>query len=401
MLQQLLLINRKKIIYQYYLEGNDKKWSDWTKATEKEYTNLSSGEYKFHVRSKNIYGKIGQEVQFVFTILSPWYLSWWAYALYSLIFLGLLNLIRLSELKRIRKKHSHELELVEFQKLKELDQLKSQFFANISHEFRTPLTLILGQIDSVMSSTIEVKEKGKLQVANRNANRLLSLINQLLDLSKLEAKSMSLHTEQHNIVSFLKSLFFSFESLAESKKITLKFESEYVNITFVFDPDKMEKIFYNLISNAFKFTSANGEIKVCLKVINSLIEIRIKDTGIGIPADRISHIFDRFYQIDSSSTREHEGTGIGLALTKELIELHKGSIHVNSKEGEGTEFLIQLPIGDMNLEIEKLVDVQLKQLSAKEEFNKFEIIEIEDQTDSDIIGPKEIRLPKLIRKKYF
>ncbi len=208
--------------FQYYLEGNDKKWSDWTKATEKEYTNLSSGEYKFHVRSKNIYGKIGQEVQFVFTILSPWYLSWWAYALYSLIFLGLLNLIRLSELKRIRKKHTHELELVEFQKLKELDQLKSQFFANISHEFRTPLTLILGQIDSVMSSTIEVKEKGKLQVANRNANRLLSLINQLLDLSKLEAKSMSLHTEQHNIVSFLKSLFFSFESLAESKKITLK-----------------------------------------------------------------------------------------------------------------------------------------------------------------------------------
>ncbi len=290
--------------------------------------------------------------------------------------MGLLFLVRHSELNRLNKKHALELDLVAFEKLKELDQLKSQFFANISHEFRTPLTLILGQIDSVMSSNIEVKEKGKLQVANRNANRLLTLINQLLDLSKLEEKRMSLNTEQHNIVSFLKSLFYSFESLAESKKIALKFESDYSNIPLVFDPDKMEKVFYNLISNAFKFTSTNEEIKVSLRVINSLIEIKIKDTGKGIPAGHLKHIFDRFYQVDNSNTREYEGTGIGLALTKELIELHKGNISVNSQEGEGTEFIIQLPLGDFNLEKEKLVELPSITASPKNVLSNIKISEM-------------------------
>ena len=243
-------------------------------------------------------------------------------------------------------------------RLKELDQLKSRFFANISHEFRTPLTLILGQIDSVMSENIDVKEKGKLQVANRNARRLLGLINQLLDLSKLEAGSMELNSEHHNIVPFLKSLFYSFESLSESQKITLKFESECENIPVVFDPDKMEKIFYNLISNAFKFVSSKGEIKVSLNIVNSTAEIRIKDTGIGIPSNRLTHIFDRFYQVDGSASGKHEGTGIGLALTKELIELHKGSISVNSKEGEGSEFIILLPAGDFKTETEEFITSQ-------------------------------------------
>ena len=368
--------------FQYFLEGNDKKWSEWTTATEKEYTNLSSGKYKFHVRSKNIYGKVGKEAQFVFTILSPWYLSWWTYALYSLILLGLLYLIRLSELKRIRKKHVHELELFEFQKLKELDQLKSQFFANISHEFRTPLTLILGQIDSVLSSAIETKEKGKLHIANRNARRLLSLINQLLDLSKLEAGSMQLKAEQHNIVSFLKSLFYSFESLAESQKITLKFESELQNIPVVFDPDKMEKVFYNLISNSIKFTEEGGEIKVVLFVIPELkLEIKIYDTGKGISKENLPHVFDRFYQVDGTSTREYEGTGIGLALTKELVELHKGTIIVDSIEGEWTEFIIQLPINDVNMDKEHFINISAIENSIKKTENKFELNGLYENSD--------------------
>ena len=364
--------------YQYFLEGYDNGWSQWTKEPIKEYTNLGGSDYVFHVRSKNIYDAIGSEDTFAFNILPPWYLSWWSYVLLGLIFLGLLYQIRRLELKRLNKKHTVELELVGYKKLKELDQLKSQFFANISHEFRTPLTLILGQIDSVMSSHIEVKEKGKLQVADRNAKRLLTLINQLLDLSKLEAGSMELRAEQHNIVSFLKSLFYSFESLAESKKITLKFESEYQNIPVEYDPDKMEKIFYNLISNAIKFTSANDEIKVSINITPSYhppfnkganeegsVEIKIKDTGIGIAEERLPNIFNRFYQADASSTREHEGTGIGLALTKELVELHKGNISANSKEGEGSEFLISLPLGDINLGKEQLVETQNKYSSGK------------------------------------
>ena len=360
-------------LYQYYLEGNDDVWSQWTTETVKEYTNVSNGNYKFHVRSKNIYGIIGKEDSFDFIVLSPWYFSGWAYVLYSIIFLGLLFLLRHFELKRLNKKHAVELDLVAFEKLKELDQLKSQFFANISHEFRTPLTLILGQIESVLSSKIDVKEKGKLHVANRNARRLLTLINQLLDLSKIESGSMELKAEQHNIVSFLKSLFWSFESIAESKKITLKFETEFENIPVIFDPDKMEKIFYNLVSNAFKFTPAGGEIKVCLNILNnSMVELHIKDTGKGISKEQFIHIFDRFYQGDSSNTREYEGTGIGLSLTKELIELHKGTISVSTEVGKGTDFIVNLPLGDMSLDKEKLVYK-----------NKFSFIEINNQFKTD------------------
>jgi DNA-binding response OmpR family regulator/two-component sensor histidine kinase len=226
-----------------------------------------------------------------------------------------------------------------------LDQLKSQFFANISHEFRTPLTLILGQVESVMASGIDLKEKGKLQVANRNARRLLTLINELLDLSKLEAGSMELKAEKQNLVTFLKSLFYSFESLAADKKIELEFDSDLDRVFVVFDPGKMEKVFYNLMSNAFKFTSEKGKIKVTIHVATQQkVLITITDTGSGIPEEKLDKIFDRFYQVDGSSTRDFDGTGIGLALTKELVELHKGTISVKSKKGEGTRFIISLPM---------------------------------------------------------
>lgn len=269
----------------------------------------------------------------------------------------------------------NELKIAQAQ-LQELDKLKSRFFANISHEFRTPLTLILGQIDSIMSGNIGMKDKGKLQVADRNAKRLLTLINQLLDLSRIESGSMELKAEQHNIVSFLKSLFYSFESIAESKRIILKFESKYKNIPVVFDPDKMEKIFLNIISNAFNFTDKEGEIKVGLSIIDSIVEIRITDSGIGIPSDRLPNIFDRFYQVDGSATRKHEGTGIGLALTKELIELHKGNILVNSKEGEGSEFILQFPLGDFKTEKDELY----KQKSHKSlQITDFDTTEAEEK----------------------
>jgi len=248
-------------------------------------------------------------------------------------------------MSRILLRNQLKIEKVTTDSLRSLDQLKSHFFANISHEFRTPLTLILGQIESVMTSGIQIKEKGKLQVANRNAKRLLTLINELLDLSKIEAGSMELAAKRQNMVSFLKSLFFSFESLAAGKNIELVFDSEADHIPVSFDPDKMEKVFYNLVSNALKFTPENGRITVIIGIEqDNKVVIRVKDTGIGIPGDRIEHVFDRFYQVDASSTRDYEGTGIGLALTRELVLLHKGEITASSNEGIGSEFVISLPL---------------------------------------------------------
>jgi len=354
----------RKNRYAYKLENFNKDWIYSGSVRSATFTHLPPGKYIFRVKGTNndgIWNENGVALELIIT--PPWWSTIWAYLVYLTLFLLILYFIRGYELNRLRLKNQLKLEKVETDTLRNLDHLKSSFFANISHEFRTPLTLILGQIESVMSSDIATKEKGKLQIANRNARRLLTLINQILDLSKLEAGSMELKAEQHNIVSFLKSIFYSFESLAESKKITLKFESDLSNIPLKFDPDKIEKIICNLISNALKFTSENGEIKVSIMVISNKIKIIIKDTGIGIPENRLPHIFDRFYQVDSSITREYEGTGIGLALTKELIELHKGSIYAKSKFGEGTEFIIDFPRGELNSENNLLVEINDRNIS--------------------------------------
>ena len=335
--------------YQFMLEGSDKQWSPLSTKTTAEYNNLRQGTYTFKLRAKSPEGIWSETLAYSFRVLPPWWFTWWAIALYIVLFLLGLFGIRRYEMNRIKLRNQLKLEKVETETLRNLDQLKSHFFANISHEFRTPLTLILGQIESVMSSGIELKEKGKLQVANRNARRLLMLINELLDLSKLEAGSMELKAATHNIVSFLKSLFFSFESLAVTKKVELSFETTSNHIPVLFDADKIEKVFNNLMSNAFKFTPENGMIKVEIALEkNELVCIRITDTGCGIHEDRLKNIFDRFYQVDGSGTREHEGTGIGLALAKELVELHKGKLTVNSVVDKGSEFLLTLPV-DINI----------------------------------------------------
>jgi two-component system, sensor histidine kinase ChiS len=333
------------IQYQFMLEGSERQWSPPGTKTSVEYSNLRQGKYTFKLRAKSPDGVWSEPISYSFKVLAPWWFTWWAFALYLILFSFAILRIRRYEMNRILLRNQLKIEKVTTDSLRNLDHLKSHFFANISHEFRTPLTLILGQIESVMTSGIAIKEKGKLQVANRNAKRLLALINELLDLSKLEAGSMELAASRQNIVSFLKSLFYSFESLAETKSIELIFEAEADYIPVSFDPDKMEKVFYNLVSNALKFTPENGRITVsiCIEQDHEVV-IRIIDTGIGIPEDRMEHIFDRFFQVDASSTREYGGTGIGLALTRELVLLHKGEITASSQEGIGSEFAISFPI---------------------------------------------------------
>ena len=375
--------------YAYKLESLNHDWIYSGRINSATFTNLSPGNYLFKVIGSNndgIWNEKGTSIKLI--ILPPWWMNWWAYIIYGFLFLSILYMIRHYELNRLFFKNQLKLEKVESDSLRHIDQLKSQFFANISHEFRTPLTLILGQIDSIMSSGIAMKEKIKLQVANRNAKRLLILINQLLDLSKLEAGSMELIAQRHNIVSFLKSLFYSFESLAESQKITLKFFSQYASIPVEFDPDKMEKIFYNLLSNAFKFTPSNGEISVSINYRDSaFVEISIKDTGCGISSERLPFIFDRFYQVDGTGTREHEGSGIGLALAKELIELHKGKISVISSKESGTEFLIMVPaVGIANAQNQIVEDAKYENSLIKD----FEaIVENTSVSDVEIIDDKD------------
>ncbi len=251
----------------------------------------------------------------------------------------------------------------EAEKLQELDRIKTNFFNNISHEFRSPLTLILGPAEKI-SSGISDNIVKDANIIKRNSRRLLQLINQLLDLSKLEAGKLKLEAAKGNIVSFVKGVALSFESLSELRDITLELLAEKEFIELHFDRDKMMKILTNIISNAFKFTADEDRITISVKEIeNHYVEIIIRDTGIGIAKEEIPKLFDRFYQVDSSHTREYAGTGIGLALTKELVELHHGKIDVESEKTDDekrirgwTEFKLRFLLGREHLQDEEIIE---------------------------------------------
>ncbi len=337
-----------KNVFQYFLEGYDDEWSAWTAETYKDYTRLPPGEYRFMVRARNVYGHVGETGVFEIRILPPFYRTVWAYMLYALLLAALIYQFWRLALRRIEKRHQQELRQLEYEKLKELDQLKSRFFANISHEFRTPLTLILGPVENLLSSRPDPdKAQNYYQLIQRNAQRLLRLINQVLDLSKLDAGKMRLDLRFEDLLPLLKGMAYSFESLAETKKTQLVFESRLDNAWLYFDRDKMEQVFSNLLSNAFKFTPEGGVVKVAASVAESgaWLQIEVSDTGPGIPEEQLPRLFDRFYQGAEASRIGEPGTGIGLALTKELVELHQGKISVESRVGHGARFTVLLPYG--------------------------------------------------------
>ena len=423
--------------YQFFLEGFDKGWSNWTDETTVDYRQLPEGRYRFRVRARNIYNNIGGEAAFALKILPPWYHTWWSYVLYGVLVVGLLYSFRRYELNRQRHKHRAELKHVQAEKLKELDTLKSDFFANISHEFRTPLTLILGPTEQLLEKQTG-DDKSKLSLIRRNAHRLLRLIDQLLDLSKLESNKLHLQARPGDFIAFLKGLVMSFESLADRKSIDLQFvanDSRSLDESY-FDRDKIEKIFTNVLSNAFKFTPAGGRVRVTVERIadcrldaaaanaassheilhprcqlcmqdagkpgkdsatpsSNCVEVTIADTGEGISSGQLPHIFDRFYQVDSSSRRMHGGTGIGLALVKEMVDLHHGSIVVNSEEGKGTTFTICLPLGRNHLKPEEIVEsVPSDQYSVIGDQDIEDDVRVQPEQRTTSIQYSEIQNPK-------
>jgi signal transduction histidine kinase/ligand-binding sensor domain-containing protein/DNA-binding response OmpR family regulator len=363
--------------YKYMLENFDKEFVDAGTQRNATYTNLSPGEYIFRVIASNRDGVWNEEGASLKIIISPpFWATWWAYSLYVIFFGLILYGVRRYEMNRVNLKNQVKLDEVMLKEKEETDKMKSRFFANISHEFRTPLTLILGPAEKITPDLPGDEIQKQTGLIKRNAARLLNLVNQLLDLSKLEAGKLQLQASKGNIVTFVKGLTMSFESLAERKDVKLKVIAEMNDIELYFDRDKMAKILVNLLSNAFKFTGEGGEILVSVFYAelvsaspvqaeipiptksgrNRSIAITVKDTGIGISEEELPKLFDRFYQVDSSQTREHEGTGIGLALTKELVELHQGNIKVNSKVGQGSEFIVEFPVGRDHLRDDEIID---------------------------------------------
>jgi signal transduction histidine kinase/DNA-binding response OmpR family regulator len=288
-----------------------------------------------------------------------------------------------------------------------MDSVKSRFFANISHEFRTPLTLIMGPMEQMLSDSREKNQKKRLSMMLRNSQRLLTLINQLLDLSRFDSGKMRLQASCQDIIPFLKGIVSSFQLAAQKNRLELEFYSQKDNITLYFDAPRMEDVMYNLLINALKFTSAGGKITVSVTVNQpgqqdprdyppntvalrrkdafgdsprargrlpldphyasqstppggsstpGFVNISVQDTGIGIPKEQLAHIFDRFFQTKGPKQEALKGTGIGLALIKENVVLHHGKIDVHSQEGKGTEFVIRLPMGHEHLDPGEIID---------------------------------------------
>jgi signal transduction histidine kinase/ligand-binding sensor domain-containing protein/DNA-binding response OmpR family regulator len=338
----LALHRPQNVRYAYQLVGIDPDWNDVGTQRAATYTNLTEGTYAFRVKAALGNGPWGTPRTLTLTIRPPWYRSGWAYAAYLLLGTGLVGWFRRTVRVRERLRADVRIQQTEARHARALDEAKTGFFTNISHEFRTPLTLILTPLERLLSQSDGEPQAHQYRVMHRNATRLLRLINQLLDLSKLESGSLVPRLARHDVVAHLRALHQSFEGWAESKRIDLRFSTSADSHWGWFDADFLEKVGYNLLANALKFTPEGGEIRLDARLTpDERLVLTVADTGCGISAEHLPRVFDRFYQTPEQTSA---GTGVGLALARELVELHQGQISVTSQPLLGTTFRVDLPL---------------------------------------------------------
>lgn len=337
--------------YAYMLEGFNSDWlyaeGNLRRAT---YTNLGPGHYTFKVKVLSREGVWSDEKTLQINIAPPFWRTNIAYIIYALILAGLFLLARRITLDRIHMRYEVQHQRREAERAHSLEQLKTKFFTNVSHEFRTPLSLVISPLDRLIKQTTDEEQKKQLNLVQRNAKRLLGLVNQLLDFRKMEVQGIKLHPAIGDIIGFSKDISDSFTDIAEKKNIRFSFSSDIDSLEIFFDRDKIEKILFNLLSNAFKYTHDNGMVSINLRYNpppgdgeDGTLAIAVKDTGIGIPTGMQENIFERFFQTDVPQSMVNQGTGLGLAITKEFVKLHNGIITVKSEPEKGTCFTVLLP----------------------------------------------------------
>ncbi len=325
--------NSDNIQYAYILEGFDKEWTYVDKQRFATYTNLPKGDYVFRVKSTNSDGVWVNNVRSLkITILPSFWETPWAYILYFIFLLAiiLVAVYILFTIYRLKNEVSVE---------QQVSDIKLRFFTNISHELRTPLTLIAGPVEFVLkNSHLPEDAREQLHLVKLNTDRMLRLVNQILDFRKIQNKKMKMQVQEIDVVPFIRRIMNNFESLAEDHHIEFILEDDELQPTLWVDTDKLEKIVFNLLSNAFKFTSQGKMIKVFIKDEDNTVAIGVKDQGIGIADDKRSSLFTRFENLVDKNLFNQPSSGIGLSLVKELVEMHKATIQVDSKLGEGSCF---------------------------------------------------------------
>ena len=361
----LSFYRQENINYKYRLIGFDDNWVVRPNIHRANYSNLDPGKYQFEVMASDQTQRWNSKAKVMnIEILSPWWQTPYAYTSYVLILVVLLFLTRKSIINKERFRARIAQDRLEAKRLHELDLMKIKFFTNISHEFRTPLTLILTPIERFLKTTSDPQNQKHYQMIHRNAKRLLTLVNQLLDFRKMEANQHRLSLATGDLIDFIKSITESFSDLSNDRRVRLHFHSNMNEFLTLFDRDKMEKILFNLLSNAFKFTHSGGKIDVSVRDVAyreelHTIRISVEDTGIGIPQERLNDVFNRFFQLDNdSSLHLNHGSGIGLSITKEFVEMHEGAIWVESEVDKGSSFIFELPMKKLTeyLDTEDVVD---------------------------------------------
>jgi len=348
--------------FRYRLEPYDDEWVDAGSRRTAFYTQVPPGRYTFRVRASIVDGVWTEAGARLALRLLPRFHETGRFRLLALVAVGLLIVTgfgwrlrslraRTVQLGRVVDERTRALREREVQlqsrnaELATLHEARSRLFANLSHEFRTPLTLILGPLGSLLEGrhgTLPPSVREQHQLMKRNGHRLLRLINQILDLTRLQVGAVTLDRRPHDLVGFVRPQVLAFAPLAERQRIALRFRSPLPELRVGFDTEQLEKVLLNLLSNAIKFTPPGGEVEVSLAADADAVEITVRDTGIGIAAGELPRVFERFFQADASETRRYEGTGIGLALAKELVELHGGTIRAESEPGVGSAFTVRL-----------------------------------------------------------
>ena len=359
--------NKDEIIYR--LEGFSNTWNSLEQNVIT-YTNLNPGKYTLVVKAKDINESLVPPSRLQIEILPPFYRTIWAYLLYSICIIGIVYYLIRTYYRRIQLQESLKYEKKHAKDIEKLNQAKLRFFTNISHEFRTPLTLIIGQMEMLLQvRSFAPNVYNKILGVYKSCLQLRELITELLDFRKQEQGYMTIKVSEHNIVDFIYEHYLLFQEYAVQRQITFNFEKSSDNIRLWYDTKQMQKVINNLISNAFKHTKAGGIISISIRKRNQEVLIDVTDNGSGIAAKDINNIFTRFYQTEQLDSLFYVGTGIGLSLSKGIVELHHGSIEVSSELGEGTTFCIHLKTGNEHFTSEQICET--KDTFTSNEFNEF------------------------------
>lgn len=381
------------VVYQYRMPGFQDEWINTRGRNEISFTGLNPGDYEVQIRASRDRQNWSEIRSLRIGVEVPPWATWYAYSLYALMAIGIGVLINYVSARQARLEAKLRIAEIEKEKEHDLNEAKISFFTNISHEFRTPLTLILSPVTEVLSNlNLDADIRNKMILVENNAKRLLNLINQLLDFRKSEHGLLQLNVEHSEFVSFAKEVYLSFKDISRTKNISYKFETEVDRAVLLFDRDKMEIVLCNLISNAFKYSRPGGEVSMYLYIKDGYLNIEVKDNGIGLSPEDATKVFDRFYQVRSSATAKMVGSGIGLTFTKAIIDLHHGNIFVKSTPGEETCFTSQLLLNNPFLQNSKPApEEDLEELLLENDY--------QEDLDTDWLQPSSLDIDDNVKKE--